>query len=361
MERTTRPRGRREAALKCDMSGATIELMIHSVFRQPVTESWRKLFYDGFNHLTVDGERWPLSLEERELIGALSKTVNAPAWLARRLLAGRLRARFSPVARMRDGHALCDVSASTGISEAFEVAEAKLGTYLRYKAGETDLGETLSRPAYEHEMAKADRDPIKHVPYRHDLKAASALVRPFLAPEMYLTAAEYLGVLPVLSSVRIAWSPNDSDGLRSSQMFHLDPEAARQVKVFIAVRDVGPENSPLTFVPEHHTLALIRSGNPAFLGRRVKDRKLAEDVAPSEWISHEGPAGSAVFIDTSRSFHYGSRAAPQPRLLLYAQYLDPFCSVFAAARRPRQKLAKMFSFYDTQDGAELAVLARRLA
>jgi len=333
--------------------------MIHSIFRQPVAETWRKLFFDGFSHLVVNGERWPLSLKERELIGAVSRTANAPAWLARRRLMRRLAATQAPIAHMRDGYALCDVSGVQGMSEAFTVAEAKLRTYLRYKAGEADVGERFDRAAYDQEMAKADRDPVKHVPHRHDLRAASALVRPFLAPEMYLTAAEYLGVLPVLASVRIAWSPNDSDGLRSSQMFHLDPEGARQVKVFIAVRNVGPENSPLTFIPEHHTLRLIESGHPAFLGRRAKDLKLENRIPRSEWISHEGPPGSAVFIDTSRCFHYGSRPAPQPRLLLYAQYLDPFCSVFAVARRQRRKLAEHYAFYETRDLAERSILGRR--
>jgi hypothetical protein len=82
-------------------------------------------------------------------------------------------------------------------------------------------------------------------------------------------------------------------------------------------------------------------------------------VPRSEWVSHEGPPGSAVFIDTSRCFHYGSRPAPQPRLLLYAQYLDPFCSVFAVAGRQRRKLASNLAFYETRDPGELAVLGRR--
>jgi len=336
--------------------------MIHSVFQQPVAQTWRKLFLDGFNHLLVEGERWPLSLRERELIGAVSRTVNAPAWLSRVNMMRRLSARFAPLASIQDGYALCDVGGVAGMPEAFAAAEAKLKTYLRYKAGEADVGERIDRAAYEREMSKADRDPVKHVPCRHDREAAVALFRPFLAPEMYLTAARHLGVLPVLASVRIAWSPNrEADGVRSSQMIHLDPEGARQVKVFIAVREVGPENSPLTFVPEHHSLRLIESGHPAFLGRRVKDRKLENRVPRSEWISHQGPPGSAVFIDTSRCFHYGSRPAPQPRLLLYAQYLDPFCSVFAAARRPLRKLAESNAFYPTRDPAELAVLARRPA
>jgi hypothetical protein len=131
------------------------------------------------------------------------------------------------------------------------------------------------------------------------------------------------------------------------------------VKVFVAVREVGPDNSPFTFVPEPETCALIGSGHEAFLGQRVKDEKLARRVPPSKWVSHMGPSGDLVFIDTSRCFHYGSRPAPKPRLLLYAQYLDPFCSVFAASQKARRRLGGNHGFYKTSDEFEQYVLGRR--
>ncbi len=333
--------------------------MKHSIFEKSLSYNFQRLFRDGYNHIAINGERWSLSLKDRALVGGLARALNLRKYLARVLLKNKLAARCNAGAIMQDGYALCDGEKIPGVIEALTVCDRKLDTYLKFKAGRDDFLEQFNPAKYQRELAKADRDPVKHVPYRHDKAAAIALIRPFLQPEMYLTAADYLGLLPVLTSVRIAYSPNeDVGGLRSSQFFHADPEGERQVKVFIAVHEVGPQNSPLTFIPDALTQKLM-SSEPIFLERRLKDEKLAKRVPRSEWVSHMGPPGRTVFLDTSRCFHFGSRPAAQPRLLLYAQYLDPFCSLFAAAERPRRKLAGTYSFYETEDPIEQYLLGRR--
>lgn len=334
--------------------------MTHSIFGQSPAYNFRKLFVEGYNHLTVNGERWSLPLRERALIGGFAKVLNAPKYLTRVRMKRALAARGQALAVMRDGYALSKGRGAPGLAEALAVCDLKLDTYLKFKAGRDDFQESFDPAEYQRELAKADNDPVKHVPYTHDPVAATALLRPFLAPAMYLTAAEHLGLLPVLTSVRIAYSPNeDIGGLRSSQFFHTDPEGERQVKVFVAVHEVGPDNSPLTFIPEPYSRALMETGQSIYLGRRLKDNKLAKRVKRSKWVSHMGGPGRTVFLDTSRCFHYGSRPAPKPRLLLYAQYLDPFCSQFAAASRARRGLARAFSFYQTDDPVEQMLLGRR--
>ena len=141
-------------------------------------------------------------------------------------------------------------------------------------------------------------------------------------------------------------------------MFHVDPEGSRQVKVFVAARPVGPRNSPLTFIPEHHTCRLIETGGASFTGRRVKDFKLAKHVPQSEWVTHVGNPGRTVFVDTSRCFHFGSRPSPEPRLLLYAQYLDPFCSMFDAQGRLGRKLGGRYTSYSESSLFEKYLLSK---
>ena len=333
--------------------------MKHSIFDQPFSYNRRKIFSDGYHHLTVDGQDWSLPLRERELVGSIVRLWNLPRYLGRRRLKGQVASRHRPVSPMADGYALCRGDGVPGLAEALDVCEAKLATYLAFTEGRGELRESFDPDAYRQEMAKTARDPIRHVPFRHDVEAARALIRPFLQPEAFLVAANYLGVLPVLQAVRIAYSPNDeAEGLISSQMFHMDPEGARQVKVFVAARDVGPENSPLTFVPEAISARALASHDEALLGRRVPDKVMLRHAPKPTWVAHEGPRGTMVFIDTSRCFHYGSRPAPKPRLLLYAQYLDPFCSVFAA-RKFGGKLAKSYRFYPTDDPVEQHLLAMR--
>ncbi len=334
--------------------------MTNSIFKQTPGYNFKKLFVEGYNHLTVDGQKWSLPLRERAMVGAFAKALNAPKYLNRVRLKRKLAARGQACATMRDGYALCDGDSIPGLAEALAVCDLKLDTYLKYKAGRSDFLERFNPEKYHEELAKTDGDALRHVPYRHDPAAAVALLRPFLSPAMYLTAAEHLGLLPVLTSVRIVYSPNEDIGrLRSSQLFHVDPEGERQVKVFVAVNDVSQDNSPLTFIPEHQTLELLDTGEPVFVGRRLKDHKLAKRVPKSEWVSHIGPPGQTVFLDTSRCFHCGSRPAPKPRLLLYAQYLDPYSSQFAAAERLRRRLAGGFGYYQTDDPVEQYLLSRR--
>ncbi len=184
------------------------------------------------------------------------------------------------------------------------------------------------------------------------------MIRLFLQPELYLTAAEHLGVLPILGGVRLLYSPNEeADRLTNAQLFHIDPEGARQVKVFIAVQDVGPENSPVTFVPERLTAQMLGSGNRSYLSKRVPD-ELVETHAPRDtWITNEGRRGDMLFVDTSRCLHFGSRPNLRPRLLLYGQYLDPFSSVFPAMKAGGAT-GKGFRFYQARGIVERCLLAQ---
>jgi hypothetical protein len=141
-------------------------------------------------------------------------------------------------------------------------------------------------------------------------------------------ASRYLGVLPVLGSVRILYSPNSNDALVSSQKFHVDPEGARQIKLFMAIRDVTKDHGPFTFVPKSLSQKMLESGRRRFRSTRVEDADIMKFAPQSEWVVHVGKPGDGVFVDTSGCFHFGSRQSKHPRYLLFVQYHDPFSSVF---------------------------------
>ncbi len=331
--------------------------MRYSILGQGWDNNWRKLFKDGYHHLTVDGQTWSLSLRDRELVERINRIGRAPEYLRRVAVHRWLRARAQPAARMKNGFAICTGAGIPGLPEALVAADRQFAVYEAYRQDPESAGLAANLQAYRAEQLKTEKQPLKHVPFRYDPEIARTLIRPFLSPKLYIAAADYLGIMPILKSVRIVYSANVDEGdLRSSQLMHLDPEGARQAKLFIAVRDVGPENSPLTIVPERQTLDLIATGNPAFTGKRVKDSKVLKLVPQSKWVSHQGPPGTTMFVDTSRCFHYGSRPSPKPRLLLYAQYLDPFCSVFPVSRKGLRELSKTYSFYTPQNQAEAYLL-----
>ena len=52
--------------------------MRYSILGQGWDNNWRKLFKDGYHHLTVDGETWSLSLRDRELVERINRIGRAP-------------------------------------------------------------------------------------------------------------------------------------------------------------------------------------------------------------------------------------------------------------------------------------------
>jgi hypothetical protein len=111
------------------------------------------------------------------------------------------------------------------------------------------------------------------------------------------------------------------------QLFHLDPEGLRQVKFFIQIFDVGEPQGPFSFIPGDVSARVLRDiaawrrqhGAPA--SRRYSDEEVTAVGGDGELITVQGPAGTAIAIDTSRCLHLGSRVQPGTfRLMLYLQY-----------------------------------------
>ncbi len=331
-----------------------------SIFRMPIAYNARKIFRDGYHHMTLGSGNRQLRLPERALVGWIVRLCNLPKYLQRVQLRVRMSRSGAACCRINDGYALHSPATGEipGLRQALQACDEKIATYLEVRAGRSAPSGYFDPAVYAKEMSKTDDDPLKHVPYRYDQAAAAALIRPFLSPPVYMTAAQYLGLLPVLGGVRILYSPNEpSDELIRAQLFHTDPEGARQVKVFIPVQDVGPENSPFTFIPEARSRRLRASG-PQMARKRLPDKAVLKREPRAGWIAHQGRRGDVLFVDTSRCLHFGSRPNRKPRLLLYAQYLDPFCSVFPATRAGGQ-IARTYGFYKTDDPIEQYLLGRR--
>jgi hypothetical protein len=97
------------------------------------------------------------------------------------------------------------------------------------------------------------------------------------------------------------------------------------VKVFVYCSDVDPGSGPLTLLPADDSLRVRRSVGYQYR-QRLTDEQVAGVVGTGREVPILGPAGTAVFVDTSRCFHYGSRVAADapPRLVTMIQYQTPF-------------------------------------
>jgi hypothetical protein len=169
---------------------------------------------------------------------------------------------------------------------------------------------------------------LRSILTNQDLAHNPELVDFALSDSLLQLVTNYLGTIPHLNRIDLLYSVNHGgDEAISSQIYHLDPEGARQAKLFMNLRDVGPDEGPFTFIPASETSRIVN----AIRKRRLEDTQMAagrysddelEAVGGLEKaISVDGPQGSAALVDTSRCLHFGSRVRPGTyRLCLYIQY-----------------------------------------
>ena len=132
---------------------------------------------------------------------------------------------------------------------------------------------------------------------------------------MYETAAAYLGTFPKLRSVGVYVSEANTSQI-SSQMFHYDTNDLTQVKCFINVNDVDPENGPFTFL----SAEISKGIGSRRMGGRVDDKEVFARISEEDLVSLTGPAGTGAFVDTSKCLHYGSRCRSGRRIVIMIQY-----------------------------------------
>jgi hypothetical protein len=144
----------------------------------------------------------------------------------------------------------------------------------------------------------------------------------------------YLGFIPVFSGalpygIRFneSWAKYDDNPngpFTASQLFHLDYHDSPMAYVLVALRNVTMENGPFCFLPESVSQKASKALNYGARGipHRVTDEEMYSVTRESELIKLCHPAGTVLFLDNSKCFHYGSRNAVKPRYLLMYAYLS---------------------------------------
>jgi hypothetical protein len=172
------------------------------------------------------------------------------------------------------------------------------------------------------------------------LPAGSPLARLALNPAVVATAATHLGMVPLLAGVTVLRSPYVAGLPNGSQLFHSDWEDVTQLKLFVHCSDVSSDNGPLTAVRATASDRAKQAMHYCYGGSgfRRGDEEVLALVEPDEVRAFEGPSGTAVFVDTSRCLHFGSRvsAGASDRLVVQLQFLRPsaFALVFGRGSVP---------------------------
>ena len=149
-----------------------------------------------------------------------------------------------------------------------------------------------------------------------------------LSDELIQVAADYLGEIPVLSQPRLWWTKPTGPNARlgGTQMFHIGsrhrPPVLRQAKFLFNMNDVDEENGPFTFLSAEISDKIVAAVNYE-LGEEVADEEIYRYAKPGDTMRLIGPAGTGLFVDTCRCFHFGRRASTKERLMLMIQFKRP--------------------------------------
>ncbi len=144
-----------------------------------------------------------------------------------------------------------------------------------------------------------------------------------LSDEMLQIAADYMGEIPVLAKPRLWWTKPEAYGPGGPQLFHIGararPVVVRQAKFMIAMSDVDESSGPFTFLPLNISQEIVRAIDYQ-MGEEVPDEVIFSYAKPSDVRQFTGKAGTGIFVDTSRCFHFGRRQQSKERLMLMIQY-----------------------------------------
>jgi hypothetical protein len=144
-----------------------------------------------------------------------------------------------------------------------------------------------------------------------------------LSDEMLQIAAEYMGEVPVLARPRLWWTKPEAYGPGGPQLFHIGararPVVVRQAKFLFVMSDVDENSGPFTFLPLNISQEIVSAINYE-MGEEIPDEVIFNYAKPSDVMTFTGKAGTGIFVDTSRCFHFGRRKQTKERLMLMIQY-----------------------------------------
>ncbi len=144
---------------------------------------------------------------------------------------------------------------------------------------------------------------------------------------MISTAANYLGVFPILSRIIVNYNiPNDPDDQRGAMLWHRDDFGYRSLDLFLSITDIDKNNGP--FFSLYKPLKLGTFSNfdnkevyseKGYRGK-ISDKNFSLPVKKYSVINNMGKSGTGIIIDSFSSFHKGGGCKQNHRIMLRISY-----------------------------------------
>lgn len=287
-----------------------------NLFSQHPVERVAKLLYR--DHMELLGSRRTMQLSKRVNLwkhGHLHR-LRETLWRERAedLLAAAPHAgHAAPDVRLDDGYFIDTSGSLPGLSELLEAGERIIRGHGK------KLEDVKGRSFFTPLVSQAE------------LRKHPAILDFVLSAPVLRIVCDYLGFVPVLSrtmpeGVRVieSWAgykPQPPGAYEASQLYHRDHHDTQMIYVIVCLRDVTPDAGPFTFLSASRSAKVtkrLRYGDRG-VPWGMSDGAIYSVADPKEAVPLAYPAGTVLFFDSQKCFHYGSRDAVTPRYLaMYA-------------------------------------------
>ncbi len=138
-----------------------------------------------------------------------------------------------------------------------------------------------------------------------DLKRTdNPFMRLALNPGILRIVSKYLGQVPQFEGALLTHSVPTNSPPRSSQLWHLDHDHVKMVKVFVYFSDVtSKQQGPFTFINAKNSSKVKNS----FFHKHLSDTELFRTIEQKDVLEMNGEKLTTFICDTSRCYHMGSR------------------------------------------------------
>ena len=144
---------------------------------------------------------------------------------------------------------------------------------------------------------------------------------------MISTAANYLGVFPILSRIIVNYNvPNDPDDQRGAMLWHRDDFGYRSLDLFLSVTDIDKNNGPFFSLEKPLKLGAFSNFDckefyteKGYRGK-INDKNFSKPIKKYSTINNMGKSGTGIIIDSFSSFHKGGGCNQKHRIMLRISY-----------------------------------------
>jgi hypothetical protein len=136
-----------------------------------------------------------------------------------------------------------------------------------------------------------------------------------------------------------------------SRLWHIDTEDRQMLKVIIYLNNVGEDDGPFQYIPQPITEQVARKLK--YKCGYIQDKNMSEVLAPSNYRSCTGIAGTVVFAATGSIFHRGKIPVTSDRFAVFFDYTSrlpkyPFFSQYSLPHADLVSLSPQLDQYQQQ-------------